>query len=97
MKKFFFFLLFTIGFASLGFAQTKKIAHRSHSGVGKVFASNDDDNYGNPPIHYKETRDSLLKKADLQKAEQQKVDSAAKTKAKKPVATKPKSKSKQKQ
>jgi len=43
--------LLSIGFYTCGFAQTKMIAHKSHSGLPADFTLAGDDNYGNPPMH----------------------------------------------
>lgn len=37
-------------------AQTKRIAHRSHSGSNASFTLNGSDNFGNPPIEWENRR-----------------------------------------
>lgn len=44
-------LLLSICLYTAGFAQTKMIAHKSHSGLPADFSLEGDDNYGNPPMH----------------------------------------------
>ena len=42
-------LIILLAFCITGFSQTKKIAHRSHSGKNATLIMNDDDNFGLPP------------------------------------------------
>jgi hypothetical protein len=70
MKKVIF--LFTLIFAAdAGFAQTKMIAHRSHSGTNKTFTANGSGNLGDidPPARVQKTDTSKsAKKATTQKS-----------------------------
>ncbi len=65
------FLLFALaGLSTAGFSQTKKIAHRSHSGKNSSFTINSIDNFGTTP-----EMEEAKKKRALEIA---KADSAAK-------------------
>jgi len=69
MKRF--LLLFVLaGLSTVGFSQTKKIAHRSHSGSNSTFTLAGPDNFGDTP-EMAEAR----KKKELERA---KADSIAK-------------------
>lgn len=93
MKKLLLLSTLLLVFGSAASAQTKRIAHRSHSGSNATFSMNEgDDNYGLPPGYEKMRMEQQRKNDSIKKAN---ADSAAKAKAdsqsKKPApAPKPK-------
>ncbi len=64
-----FLLIVLAAVSSVGFAQTKRIAHRSHSGANRTFSLNGIDNFGTTPEMIKKQQeakakaDSIAKKA----------------------------------
>jgi len=91
MKKIIVFVAFATALGSTAFAQTKKIAHRSHSGKNSVFTVEGEGNFGLPTDYKaKSTKDSAAKKTtpaktdstvkpgDTKKKTPVKSDSAAK-------------------
>jgi len=71
MKKYLWIIFFVAAVSSVGNAQTKKIAYRSHSGTSTNFSDEEEDNFGLSSGYYR-VADSIA-----QKREQQKKDSIA--------------------
>ena len=84
MKKIFMVLLAVV-ISVAGFSQTKRIAHRSHSGKNNEFSINGEDNFGLPPA--KKTKPDTTKAPTKTRS-----DTSVKTTASKKVITKARSK-----
>ena len=68
MKKLTLLLAAAIAFGSSAFAQTKKIAHRSHSGKNSSFTVSEEGNFGLPSDYKsKAVKDSSTKKTGAAK------------------------------
>ena len=75
-----------IGLSSVGFSQTKKIAHRSHSGKASSFSINGADNFGTTPEMEEAKRKKELERARLDSIARKAVaDSLAKVNKKPPM------------
>jgi hypothetical protein len=85
------FLLIILAFSFNSYAQTEKIAHRSHSGKDKTFRVTGYNNWGETPAMRAERvkRDSIMKAKADSIANKKRADSLAKQTPQKSKKTKP--------
>ncbi|MEP7238684.1 MAG: hypothetical protein ABI685_12485 [Ferruginibacter sp.] len=84
------FLLIILAFSFHSYAQTEKIAHRSHSGKDKTFRVTGYNNWGETPEMRAERlkRDSIMKAKADSIANKKRIDSVAKQTTQKPKRNK---------